>query len=66
MDVAEPWLDRLLQVRSIYSPLLDIVIAVKFKFTFKILLLTSTIIGVVTGLISSAVFCVSMSSAGHV
>lgn len=66
MDVAEPWLDRLLQVRPIYSPLLDIVTAVEFKFTFKSLVLTSTIIGVLTALISSTLSCVSMSSAGHV
>jgi hypothetical protein len=51
MDVAEPWLDRLLQVRQVYSPLLDIVTAVEFKFTFKSPVLTSIVIGLLTHLI---------------
>lgn len=66
MDVAEPWLDRLLQVRQVYSSLLDIVTAVEFKFTFKSQVSTSIVIGLLTRLISSAFSCVSTSSAGHV
>jgi hypothetical protein len=30
MDVAEPWLDRLLQVKPLYSPLVHSVTALKF------------------------------------
>lgn len=45
MDVAEPWLDRLLQVRDVYSPLLHIVTAVEFKFAFKSRVLTGVVIG---------------------
>jgi hypothetical protein len=66
MDVAEPWLDRLLQVRPIYSSLLGIVTGGKFKFTFKSPILTSAMIGLLTRLISSVLSRVSTSSAGHV
>jgi hypothetical protein len=66
MDVAEPWLDRLLQVREVYSPLLNIVTAVEFKFTCKNPMLTSTVSGLLTHLIVSAVSCVPTSSTGRV
>jgi len=32
MDVAEPWLDRLLQVKSLYPSLVHRVTGMKFKF----------------------------------
>jgi hypothetical protein len=66
MDVAEPWLDRLLQVMPVYLPLLDIAAVVEFIFTFKSPVLTANAIGLLIHLISTAFSCVSTSSAGYV